>query len=126
VQVETSAESAWFQRLNLENDKLLPSFAFNWPISIYRLREMPIQCCGQSVRSPRAKAGARLNAHTELRAERQRSAREAIYRKRPISTCAPIFGAGLPGSSSYDSGSFDSGGGGGGGGRVWRMLLATS
>jgi len=45
---------------------------------------MPIQCCGQSVSAPHGKAGARLNAHTEFRAKRQRSAREAIYRNRPI------------------------------------------
>ena len=45
---------------------------------------MPIQSCGQSVSAPRGKADARLNAHTELRAKRQRSAREAIYRNRPI------------------------------------------
>jgi hypothetical protein len=45
---------------------------------------MPIQSCGQNVSAPRGKAGARLNAHTELRAKRQRSAREAIYRNRPI------------------------------------------
>jgi len=38
----------------------------------------PIQSCGQSVSAQRGQAGARLNAHTELRAERQRSAREAI------------------------------------------------
>ena len=38
----------------------------------------------QSVSAPRGKAGARLNAHTELRTKRQRSAREAIYRNRPI------------------------------------------
>ena len=44
---------------------------------------MPIQSCGQSVSAPRGKAGDRLNAHTELRAKRQRSAREAIYRNRP-------------------------------------------
>jgi len=53
----------------------------NEPISVY---EMPIQSCGQSVSAPRGKAGVRLNAHTELRAKRQRSAREAIYRNRPI------------------------------------------
>ena len=39
---------------------------------------MPIQSCGQSVSAPRGQAGVMLNAHTELRAERQRSAREAI------------------------------------------------
>jgi hypothetical protein len=33
---------------------------------------MPIQSCGQSVSAPRVKAGAMLNAHTELRAKRQR------------------------------------------------------
>ena len=56
----------------------------NRPISVYRLGQMPIQTCGQSVSSPRGQAGARLNANTELRAKRQRSAREAIYRNRPI------------------------------------------
>ena len=56
----------------------------NRPISVYRLGEMPIQSCGQSVSALRGKAGAMLNAHTELRAKRQRSAREAIYRNRPI------------------------------------------
>jgi hypothetical protein len=45
---------------------------------------MPIQSCGQSVSAPRGKAGARLNANTELRAKRQRSVRETIYRNRPI------------------------------------------
>ena len=56
----------------------------NRPISVFRLDEMPIQSCGQSVSVPRGKAGVRLNAHTELRAKRQHSAREAIYRNRPI------------------------------------------
>jgi len=58
--------------------------AMNNPISVYRLGEMPVQSCGQSVSAPCGKAGARLYAHTELRAKRQRSAREAIYRKRLI------------------------------------------
>jgi hypothetical protein len=57
---------------------------FNRPILVYRLGEMPIQICGQSVSAPRGKAGARLNAHTELRTKRQRCAREAIYGNRPI------------------------------------------
>jgi len=57
---------------------------YNKPISVHRLGEMPIQSCGQSVSAPRGKAGARLNANTELRAKRVRSAREAIYRIRPI------------------------------------------
>ena len=52
---------------------------FNNPISVYRLSEMPIQGCGQSV-----KAGPRLDAHEQLRAKRQRSARKAMYRNRPI------------------------------------------
>jgi len=52
----------------------------NRPISVYRLGEIPIRGCGQSVSAPRGKAGARLNAHTEFRAKRQRLAREAIYR----------------------------------------------
>jgi len=56
----------------------------NRPISVYRRGEMPIHSCGQSVSARRRKAGARLNAHTELRAKRQRSAREAIYQNRPI------------------------------------------
>ena len=56
----------------------------NMPISAYRLGELPIQSCGQSVSAPRGKAGARLNAHTYLRVKRQRSAREAIYRNRHI------------------------------------------
>jgi hypothetical protein len=54
------------------------------PISVYRLGEIPTQSCGQSLSAPRGKAGARLNAHTELRAERQRSTREGIYRKQRI------------------------------------------
>jgi len=41
-------------------------------ISVYRPGEMPIQSCGQSVSALHVKAGARLNAHTELRAKRQR------------------------------------------------------
>ena len=56
----------------------------NWPISVYRLGEMPIQSCGQSVSARRVKAGAGLNAHTELWVKRQRSARETIYRNRLI------------------------------------------
>jgi len=52
----------------------------NRPISVYRQGEMPIQSCGQSVSAPRGKAGVMLNARTKLRAKRQRSAREAIYR----------------------------------------------
>jgi hypothetical protein len=63
---------------------LLDGVVGNRPISVYRLGEMHIQSCGQSVSAPRGKAGARLNAHTELRAKRQRSAREAIYRTRPV------------------------------------------
>jgi len=54
------------------------------PISVYRLGEMPIQSCGQSVSAPSGKAGARLNAYTKLRTKRQRSAREVIYQNRPI------------------------------------------
>ena len=60
---------------------------FKWtnrPISVYLLGERPIQSCGQGVSAPRGKAGARLNAHTELRTKGQRSAQEAIYRDRPI------------------------------------------
>ena len=62
----------------------LPTGPYNRPISIYCWGEMPIQSCGVSVSAPRGKAGARLNAHTELRVKRQRSAREAIYGNRPI------------------------------------------
>jgi hypothetical protein len=62
---------------------------FNRPISIYRLGEMPIQSCVQSVSAPRGKAGAGFNAHTELQAKRQRSAREAIYRNRPVESGLP-------------------------------------
>jgi hypothetical protein len=54
------------------------------PISVYRLGEMPIQSCGQSVSARRGNVGVRSNAHTELQAKRQRSAREAIYRNWPI------------------------------------------
>jgi hypothetical protein len=57
---------------------------FNRPVSVYRQGDMPIQRCGQSASAACGKAGARLNAHTELRAKRQRSAREAIYRDRPV------------------------------------------
>jgi hypothetical protein len=53
-------------------------------ISVYHLGNLPIQSCGQSVSAPRGKARARLNAHTELRTKRQRSAREVVYRNRPI------------------------------------------
>jgi len=59
---------------------------FHRPISVYRLVEMPIQSCGQSISAPHGKAGARLNAHTELRTKHQRSAREAIYRNRPVTS----------------------------------------
>ena len=94
------------KRLTLEFDEPVSSFAFrfnlrryamgwaaaagfprqggNRPISVYRLGEMPIHSCGQTVSAPRGKAGDRLNARTELRAKRQRSAREAICRNRPI------------------------------------------
>jgi hypothetical protein len=41
-------------------------------MSVYRLGEMPIQSCGQSVSALLGKAGARLNASTELRTKRQR------------------------------------------------------
>jgi len=59
---------------------LLPGVRLlNMPISVYRLGEMPIQSCRQSVSAPRGEAGVRLNVHTELRAKRQRSAREAMY-----------------------------------------------
>ena len=58
--------------------------ALNRPISVYRPGELPIQSCGQGVSAPGMKTGARLNAHTKLRAMRQRSAREAIYQNWPI------------------------------------------
>jgi hypothetical protein len=61
----------------------------NRPISVYLLVEMPIQSCGQSISAQRGKAGVRLNAHTELRAERQRSARDSIYQNRPIVVVRP-------------------------------------
>jgi hypothetical protein len=54
------------------------------PISVYRLGELPIQSCGQSLSAPRGKAGVSLNARTELRAKRQHSARKAIYRNQPV------------------------------------------
>ena len=54
------------------------------PNSVYRLGKMPIQSCGQGVSALRGRAGARLNAHTELRTKRQRLVREAIYRNRLI------------------------------------------
>jgi len=54
---------------------------------------MPKQSCGQSVSALRGKAGARLDAHTESRAKRQRSAREMKYRHRPVGVAA------LPGGS---------------------------
>jgi hypothetical protein len=59
------------------------------PISVYRLGEMLMQSCGQSGSALRGKAGARWNAHTELRTKRQRSARVVIYRHRPISEALP-------------------------------------
>jgi len=62
----------------------MAQLTFNRPILVYRLGEMPIQSCGQSVSAPRGKPGARLNANTELREKCHRSAREAIYRNRPI------------------------------------------
>ena len=49
---------------------------------------MPTQSGGQSVSAPRGKGGASLNAHTELRAKRQRAAREAMYRNRRINPVA--------------------------------------
>ena len=75
----------------------------NTPISVYR--EMPIQSCGQSVSAPRGKAGARLNAHTELRAKRQRSAREVIYPNRPVVTPWLEVGEREPGSAEPGSSS---------------------
>jgi hypothetical protein len=61
----------------------IQAFTRNRPISVYRLGETSIQSCGQSVSAPRGKPGVMLNAHTEMRAKRQRLAREAIYRSRP-------------------------------------------
>jgi hypothetical protein len=63
----------------LNGDWSMTCLQGNRPISVYRLGEIPIQSCRQSVSALRGKAGARLNAHTELRAMRQRSALEAIY-----------------------------------------------
>ena len=60
-------------------------------VSVCCLGEMPTQSGGQSVSAPRGKAGVRLNAHTELRAKRQRSAREAMYRNRSISMTSPVW-----------------------------------
>jgi len=80
----------------------------NMPISVYRLCEMPTHSCGQSVSAPRGKACAMLNAHTELQAERQRSAREAIYRKRRIDSLSDC------GVRPYSSGAQGSTGPGGG------------
>ena len=75
---------------------------YDRPISLYRLGEKPIQSCGQSGSAPHGTAGASLHAHTELRAKHQRSAREAIYRIRPIKE-APGFRPGLrqSGSEAY-------------------------
>ena len=58
--------------------------AINRPNSVYHLGEMHIQSCGQSVSALHGKVGVRLNAHTDLRAKRQRTAREAIFRNWPI------------------------------------------
>jgi hypothetical protein len=75
----------------------------NGSVSVYRLGEMPIQSYGQSGSAPRGKASAMLNAHTELRAERQRSTRGAIYRNRPFPrVCMSIH---LKGESPSDLGS---------------------
>jgi hypothetical protein len=57
-------------------------YILNMPLSVYRLGEMPIQSKASALQA--GKAGATLNARTELRAKRQRSAQEAIYRNRPI------------------------------------------
>jgi len=46
-------------------------------VSVHHLGEILIQSGGQSVSAPRGKASVRLSAHTELRAKRQRSARES-------------------------------------------------
>ena len=63
----------------------------NRPFSVYRLGEMPIQSCGQSISAPRGKASARLTAHTELREMRQRSAstglRPLCLEKQSIRRC---------------------------------------
>ena len=68
-----------------------------WMKSAYRLDETPIQSCRQSVSAPRRKAGVRLNAHAELRVKLQCSAREAMYRNRPIKpvgrTASPCWSA---------------------------------
>ena len=57
---------------------LFAHYAPNQPSSVYRLGEIPIQSCGRSVHAPHVGAGARSDAYIELRAKRQRSAREAI------------------------------------------------
>ena len=64
-------------------------------ILVFRLGEMRIQSCGQRVSAPRGIAGAWLNAHTEMRAKRQRSAREAMYQNRPISSSSSVYSARL-------------------------------
>ena len=71
------------------------------PIPVYRLGEMHVQSCGQSVSAPRGKAGARLNAHTELRTTRQRSSRETMYRNRPVAR--RFIGCRLPFATRNDN-----------------------
>jgi hypothetical protein len=52
----------------------LKTCLLNRPISVFRLGAMPIQRCGQSVSAPRGKAGAWMNADTELGTTRRVSA----------------------------------------------------
>ena len=61
LRLDSRVQSSWFVACNTRR-----------PISVCRLGEMPTQSCEQSVSAPRGKAGARLNAHTDLRAKRQR------------------------------------------------------
>ena len=67
----------------------LQAGTFNRPITVYCLGESPIHSLRQSVSARRGRAGARLNAHEQLRTKRQRSAREAIYRNRRIVSLSP-------------------------------------
>jgi hypothetical protein len=96
----TFKEKPAFENILVLSQKGLSSFASNRPISVCRLGKMPIQSCGQSVCAPRRKVGARVNALTELRAKRQRSEREAVYRNRPISSCAPTSWSGRSAGTS--------------------------
>ena len=64
----------------------------NRPVSVYRLDEMPIQSCGHSVSAPCGKAGARLNAHTELRqsvSARRRKRYTEVLARQTCRVCGP-------------------------------------